>query len=58
LAIDLLNSRRVKLDGLVTHEFSFEQAEDAFKNVVGRAGIKSVIYGPDVDENEANKCIN
>jgi L-iditol 2-dehydrogenase len=49
LAIGLLNSRRVKLDGLITHEFTFSEAEDAFKNVAGRSGIKSVIYGPDFD---------
>jgi L-iditol 2-dehydrogenase len=38
---------------LVTHEYPFSQAEDAFKNVAGRGGIKSVIYGPNVDEEEA-----
>ncbi|QKX52983.1 uncharacterized protein TRUGW13939_00054 [Talaromyces rugulosus] len=55
LAIGLLNSRRVRLDGLVTHEFPFSRAEDAFKNVAARAGIKSVIYGPDADEEEASR---
>lgn len=55
LAIGLLNSRRVKLDGLITHEFSFSEAEDAFKNVAGRSGIKSVIYGPGFDAETANK---
>ncbi|CAG7942188.1 unnamed protein product [Penicillium olsonii] len=54
LAIGLLDSRRVRLDGLVTHEFEFAQAENAFENVAGRAGIKSVIYGPGVDEKAAN----
>ncbi|KAJ5506769.1 Polyketide synthase enoylreductase [Penicillium expansum] len=53
LAVGLLNSGRVKLDDLVTHEYPFSQAEDAFKNVAGRGGIKSVIYGPNVDEEEA-----
>ncbi|KAJ5049977.1 putative D-xylulose reductase A [Penicillium chrysogenum] len=53
LAIGLLDSRRIRLDGLVTHEYPFGQAEDAFKNVAGRGGIKSVIYGPNVDEEEA-----
>ncbi|OQE04400.1 hypothetical protein PENVUL_c033G00540 [Penicillium vulpinum] len=57
LAIGLLDSRRIKLDDLVTHEFSFSQAEDAFKNVAGRGGIKSVIYGPDVDEEEARAIL-
>lgn len=55
LAIGLLNSRRVSLDGLVTHEFPFDRAEDAFKNVAARTGIKSVIYGPDVDIEAARK---
>ncbi|KAI9935127.1 hypothetical protein ASPWEDRAFT_31457 [Aspergillus wentii DTO 134E9] len=49
LAIGLLNSRRVKLEGLVTHEYSFWKAQDAFQNVVNRNGIKSVIYGPGTD---------
>ncbi|BCS14890.1 hypothetical protein ALUC_70123A [Aspergillus luchuensis] len=49
LAIGLLSSGRVRVDGLVTHEFDFEKAEGAFKNVVARKGIKSVIYGPSVD---------
>ena len=53
MAVGLLNSGRVKLDDLVTHEYPFSQAEDAFKNVAGRGGIKSVIYGPNVDEEEA-----
>lgn len=53
LAVGLLNSRRVNLDGLVTNEYAFGQAEDAFKNVAGRGGIKSVIYGPNVDQEEA-----
>lgn len=53
LAIGLLNSRRINLSGLVTHEYPFSQVEDAFKNVLGRAGIKTVIYGPDVDEQMA-----
>lgn len=50
LAIGLLNSRRIDLSGVVTHEFPFSQVEDAFKNVVSKSGIKTVIYGPDVDE--------
>lgn len=53
LAIGLLNSGRIDLTGLVTHEYPFSQVEDAFKNVVGRSGIKTVIYGPDVDEQTA-----
>lgn len=49
LAIDLLESKRVRLDSLITHEFAFTEAEQAFQNVVGRNGIKSIIYGPNVD---------
>jgi L-iditol 2-dehydrogenase len=49
LAVQLLDSKRVRLEGLVTHEFSFVQAEEAFKNVANRAGIKTIIYGPGVD---------
>ncbi|OJJ31250.1 hypothetical protein ASPWEDRAFT_54513 [Aspergillus wentii DTO 134E9] len=54
-AIGLLNSRRINLDGLVTHEFSFSSAETAFNNAANRNGIKSVIYGPDVDETLARE---
>ncbi|THC97184.1 hypothetical protein EYZ11_003349 [Aspergillus tanneri] len=58
LAIGLLNSQRISLDGLITHEFLFSQVECAFKNVASRAGIKSVIYGPDVDEKLAKRCLD
>jgi L-iditol 2-dehydrogenase len=57
LAIGLLNSHRIRLDGLVTHEFPFSQAKDAFKNVASRDGIKSVIYGPGVDESLARSTV-
>jgi L-iditol 2-dehydrogenase len=56
-AIRLLDSRRVRLDDLVTQEFSFLQAEEAFKNFGSRSGIKSVIYGPGVDENVAKTTL-
>ncbi|RLL94296.1 hypothetical protein CFD26_101326 [Aspergillus turcosus] len=49
-SIRLLDSRRIRLEGLVTHEFPFTRAEDAFKHFISRAGIKTVIYGPGVDE--------
>ncbi|GAM37715.1 hypothetical protein TCE0_026f07855 [Talaromyces pinophilus] len=52
-AIGLLQTNRIRLDGLITHEFPFSKAEEAFQNVASRAGIKSVIYGPDVDEHGA-----
>jgi L-iditol 2-dehydrogenase len=50
LAIQLLESDRVSVRNLVTHEFDFDQAGDAFNNVLQRTGIKSVIYGPGVDK--------
>ncbi|KAE8154080.1 chaperonin 10-like protein [Aspergillus avenaceus] len=55
LAVQLLDSRRVCVDGLVTHEFGFEGVEEAFKHVAGRGGIKSVIFGPEVDVQDAKK---
>lgn len=48
LAVDLLGSGRVTLKRLVTHEFSFEEAEKAFVNVSDRKGIKTLILGPNV----------
>lgn len=53
LAIQLLQSRRVRLDRLITHEFSFQDAQKAFENVVKRAGIKTIIYGPGFDKDLA-----
>jgi L-iditol 2-dehydrogenase len=49
LAVDLLDSGRVSLKRLVTHEFSFEEAEKAFVNVSERKGIKTLILGPNID---------
>lgn len=49
LAIELLASKRVRVDSLITHEFAFTEAEKAFQNVAGRSGIKSIIYGPGID---------
>lgn len=53
LAIELLDSNRIRLESLITHEFAFEDAEKAFQNVASRDGIKSVIYGPDIDRDLA-----
>ncbi|KAK4151689.1 hypothetical protein C8A00DRAFT_45138 [Chaetomidium leptoderma] len=55
LAIQLLDSNRVRLGSLITHDFSFAEAEEAFKNVANRAGIKTVIYGPGVDRSVGEK---
>lgn len=49
LAVELLSSQRVSLRDMVTHEFRFQEAEKAFTNVLGRKGIKTIIYGPGVD---------
>jgi L-iditol 2-dehydrogenase len=57
LLIELLESNRVRLDSLITHEFMFEDAEKAFQNVASRTGIKSVIYGPGVDRTLAGSFI-
>lgn len=55
LAIQLLDSNRVRLESLITHEFSFAEAEDAFKNVADRTGIKTLIYGPGIDGSLADR---
>lgn len=54
LAVSLVESGRVSLKRLITHEFSFEEAEKAFVNVSERKGIKTLILGPDVDANFEN----
>ncbi|CAN9393217.1 unnamed protein product [Alternaria alternata] len=56
LAIQLLESKRVRLDSLITHEFAFSDAERAFTNVANRVGIKSLIYGPGIDRTFAESC--
>lgn len=53
LAIALLDSKRVRLDSLITHEFTFNEAEQAFKNVAEKTGIKSIIYGPNITKTMA-----
>jgi L-iditol 2-dehydrogenase len=49
LAIELLQSGRVLVQDLITHEFAFDDAEKAFVNVSQRVGIKTIIYGPGID---------
>jgi 2-desacetyl-2-hydroxyethyl bacteriochlorophyllide A dehydrogenase len=46
LAIALVASGRVNLDGFVTRIFSFGEAQEAFETVLQKHGIKSVICGP------------
>ncbi|KAH6639227.1 chaperonin 10-like protein [Boeremia exigua] len=57
LAIGLLDSNRIRLSSLITHEFVFEDAEQAFQNVASRGGIKSIIYGPNIDRTLAGAVI-
>lgn len=57
LAIKLLDSNRVRLDSLITHDFTFSEAERAFGNVAKKQGIKSVIYGPGVDRAMAESSV-
>lgn len=57
LAIELLQSNRIRLQDLITHEFAFSEAEEAFKNVSKRIGIKTIIYGPGVDRSSIENAL-
>jgi L-iditol 2-dehydrogenase len=48
MAIELLNSKKVSVKELITHSYKFSCAEKAFEGVSRRQGIKSIIYGPSV----------
>ena len=50
LAIACAASGRVNLKGYVTQTFWFSEAQEAFEGVAQRRGIKSVIYGPGVND--------
>jgi L-iditol 2-dehydrogenase len=52
LAIALVASGRVNLDGFVTQIFAFSEAQEAFETVLQKHGIKSVICGPGVTSGE------
>jgi L-iditol 2-dehydrogenase len=52
LAIALVASGRVNLDGFVTRVFAFSEAQEAFETVLQKHGIKSVICGPGVTRDE------
>lgn len=52
LAIALVASSRVNLEGFVTQIFPFSEAQQAFETVLRKEGIKSVICGPDVASDE------
>ncbi|KAL3461872.1 chaperonin 10-like protein [Aspergillus heterothallicus] len=52
LAVDLVQQGRIKLKPLITHQFSFEDASEAFKTTKagkgpdGKMAIKTIIDGP------------
>lgn len=46
-ALDLVEQKKVNLRDLITHTFKFDEAGQAFTNVVLKRGIKSIIYGPE-----------
>jgi L-iditol 2-dehydrogenase len=48
MAIELLNSKKVCVKELTTHAYEFSRAEEAFEGVSRRQGIKSIVYGPGV----------
>jgi L-iditol 2-dehydrogenase len=48
LAIKLLDTGKVGVNDLITHEYDFSEAEQAFDNFGKQLGIKSIIYGPEV----------
>lgn len=45
-AVELIQRGKVRVKNLISHRYSFNEAEQAFNNVVQRKGIKSVIEGP------------
>lgn len=57
LAIELLQSKRVRLSDLITHDFQFSEAKEAFINVSKKNGIKSIIYGPGIHREWAEKIV-
>lgn len=54
LSVELLRSGRVSVKELITHEFTFQESQDAFINVHKRQGIKTIVYGPGVDPKLVN----
>ncbi|RMY71581.1 hypothetical protein D0863_05068, partial [Hortaea werneckii] len=52
LAIACVASGRVNLDGFVTQTFPFLEAQGAFETMLQKQGIKSVIWGPGVEEGQ------
>lgn len=54
LAIDLVRKGAVSVKELITHRYSFSEAEKAFQAVSKREGIKSIIYGPGIQSADAS----
>ncbi|KAK0653719.1 putative D-xylulose reductase A [Lasiodiplodia hormozganensis] len=54
LAIDLVRRGSVSVAELITHRYSFSEAEKAFQGVARREGIKTMIYGPGVQAADAS----
>ncbi|KFA66605.1 hypothetical protein S40285_09348 [Stachybotrys chlorohalonatus IBT 40285] len=48
LAVDLLGGGKVSVRELISGRYEFKDAEQAFKDVAARKGIKSIIYGPSI----------
>jgi D-xylulose reductase len=46
LAVDLIESGRVKVKELISRKVAFEDAEEAFRDVKAGKGIKILIEGP------------
>lgn len=47
LAVELISSGKIDVKKLITHRVKFEQAEEAFKLVLGGTGVKILISGPE-----------
>jgi D-xylulose reductase len=46
LAVDLIGSGKVNAKALISRKVTFEEAEEAFKDVKAGKGIKLLIEGP------------
>jgi L-iditol 2-dehydrogenase len=49
IAVELLEQQKISVKDLITHRYDFNEAEKAFENVEQRQGIKSVIFGPNIN---------
>jgi len=46
LAVELISSGKLEVKSLISRKVSFEEAEEAFKDVKAGKGIKILIEGP------------